>query len=68
MLCAEYINNKVAKMKVMPEIIRSITSNEEFFKMIVTPIEFLTETGEFNFLFEVARDKIISALALSDKQ
>ena len=34
--------------------------------MIVTPIEFLVETEEFTFLFEIAKDKIISALTVSD--
>lgn len=34
--------------------------------MIVTPIQFLAETEQYNFLFEIAKDKIISALAVSD--
>lgn len=36
--------------------------------MIVTPIEFLTETNEFNFLFEIAKDKIISALTVDSSE
>lgn len=33
--------------------------------MIITPIEFLTETNEFTFLFEIVKDKIISALIVN---
>ena len=68
MLATDFINNKVAKIKALPEIIKYITTNEEFFKIVIIPIEFLTETEEFAFLFEVARDKINSALAISDRE
>ena len=44
MLATDFINNKVAKIKTMPEIIKNITTNDEFFKMIIVPIEFLAET------------------------
>ena len=47
----------------MPEIINNITNEEDYFKMVVIPFEFLTETNEFEFLFEVAKDKIIACLA-----
>lgn len=30
--------------------------------MIVTPLEFLTETDQFDFLFDVVKDKIIACL------
>ena len=36
--------------------------------MLVTPIEFLTETNEFTFLFDIAKDKIISALMVNDDE
>lgn len=36
--------------------------------MIVTPIEFLTETGEFAFLFDIVKDKIISALTVDNSE
>lgn len=31
--------------------------------MVVIPIEFLTETEQFDFLFDVVKDKIVSSLA-----
>jgi len=46
----------------VPEIINNITNEEDYFKMVVIPFEFLTETNEFEFLFEVAKDKIIACL------
>jgi len=35
---------------------------DDYLKMIVIPLEFLTETGEYDFLFEVVKDKIIASL------
>ena len=34
--------------------------------MIVIPLEFLTETDQFDFLFEVVKDKIIASLTTDD--
>ena len=47
MLAIDYINKRIETLKSMPEIINWITEKEEYFKIIVAPIEFLTETGEF---------------------
>lgn len=55
-------------VKNMPNIIKFLTQEDEYFKMIVTPIEFLTETEEFVFLFEVAKDKIIAALTVDNTE
>ena len=66
MLAIDYINKRIENMKSMPEIINWITEKEDYFKMIVTPIEFLTETGEFTFLFDIAKDKIIGALTVDN--
>ena len=34
--------------------------------MIVTPIEFLTETNQFDLLFDVAKDKIVGSLTVEN--
>ncbi|MCB0371102.1 MAG: hypothetical protein KDD45_17210 [Bdellovibrionales bacterium] len=46
----------------MPEIIEHLLDQDDYLKMIVTPLEFLVETDQFDFLFEVAKDKIIACL------
>lgn len=46
----------------MPEMIEHLLEQEDYLKMIVIPLEFLVETDQFDFLFEVVRDKIIACL------
>ncbi len=46
----------------MPEIIQHLLQQDDYLKMIVTPLEFLTETDQFDFLFDVVKDKIIACL------
>jgi hypothetical protein len=48
----------------VPEIINNRLKEEDYLKMIVIPLEFLTETDQFDFLFEVVKDKIVSSLAV----
>lgn len=52
-LAIEFISNKLLKIREIPEILENIISNDEFFKLIIMPIELLCETEEFVFLFEV---------------
>lgn len=47
----------------MPEIINNLFNEEDYLKMIVIPLEFLTETDQFEFLFNVIKDKIVNTLA-----
>ena len=68
MLAIEYIQKRVEHIKTMPEIIKWITEKEDYFKMIVTPIEFLTETAEFTFLFDIAKEKIIAPLTVANTE
>jgi len=49
-------------MKEMPEIIDNLLEQDDYLKMIVIPLEFLIETDQFDFLFEVVKDKIIACL------
>ena len=62
MLCVDYINKKLGRMKEMPEIIENLLEQDDYLKMIVIPLEFLVETDQFDFLFEVVKDKVISCL------
>jgi len=39
-----------------------VVENEEYLKNFIKPIEFLTETEEFGFLFQVAMEKLIASL------
>ena len=59
MLSIEYINKKLGKIKEVPEIIDNLLNEEDYLKMIVIPLEFLSETDQFDFLFNVIKDKII---------
>ena len=43
-------------------MIEHLLEQEDYLKMIVIPLEFLVETDQFDFLFEVVRDKIIACL------
>ncbi len=36
--------------------------------MIVIPLEFLSETDQFDFLFDVIKDKIVSCLTVNDSE
>lgn len=58
----EYIQKKLQNLRNMPEIIEQMTPEDDYFKMVVTPIEFLTETDQFSLLFNIVKDKIIDAL------
>ena len=62
MLCIDFINKKLGKMKEMPDIIENLLEQEDYLKMIVIPLELLVETEEFDFLFEVVMDKVIACL------
>jgi len=62
MLCIDFINKKLGRMKEMPEIIDNLLEQDDYLKMIVIPLEFLIETDQFDFLFEVVKDKIIACL------
>jgi hypothetical protein len=62
MLCIDFINKKLGKIKDVPEIISNLLNEEDYLKMIVIPLEFLTETDQFDFLFDVIKDKIITCL------
>lgn len=62
MLCIDFINKKLGKIKELPQIIENLLEQDDYLKMIVIPLEFLTETGEYDFLFEVVKDKIIASL------
>lgn len=66
MLSIEYINKKLGKIKEVPEIIDNLLNEEDYLKMIVIPLEFLSETDQFDFLFNVIKDKIISCLTTGD--
>lgn len=50
----------------MPEIIENLLEQDLYLKMIVIPLEFLTETDQFDFLFEVVKDKIIACLTVDN--
>ena len=41
MLCIDFINKKLGRMKEMPEIIDNLLEQNDYLKMIVTPLEFL---------------------------
>jgi hypothetical protein len=64
MLCIEYINKKLGKIKEVPEIINNLLNEDDYLKMIVIPLEFLSETNQFDFLFDVIKDKIVSCLTV----
>jgi hypothetical protein len=66
MLCVDFINKKMGRMKDMPEIIDNLLNEEVYLNMIVIPLEFLAETDQFDFLFEVVKDKIIASLTIGD--
>ena len=66
MLCVDFINKKLGKLKEVPEMIEQIIQQEEYFKLLVIPLEFLIETDEFDFLFEVAKDKVIASLTTDE--
>jgi len=68
MLCIEYVNKKLVRIKEVPEILNELLEKEDYLKMIVTPLEFLTETDQFAFLFEVVKDKIVMSLVLEQTQ
>ena len=51
MLCVDFINKKLGRMKEMPEIIENLLEQDDYLKMIVIPLEFLVETDQFDFLF-----------------
>jgi hypothetical protein len=51
MLTIEYINKKLGKIREVPEILNNLLREEDYLKMIVIPLEFLTETDQFDFLF-----------------
>ena len=53
LLSIEFITNKLLKIRDIPEILENIISNEEFFKLIIMPLEMLCDTEEFEFLFDV---------------
>jgi hypothetical protein len=38
MLCIEYINKKLGRMKDVPEIISNLLNEEDYLKMIVIPL------------------------------
>lgn len=62
MLCLDFISKKLGRMKEMPEIIDNLLEQDDYLKLIVIPLEFLTETDQFDFLFQVVKDKIIACL------
>lgn len=64
MLTIEYINKKLGKIREVPEILENLLREEDYLKMIVIPLEFLTETDQFDFLFDVVKDKIVSSLTV----
>ncbi len=47
MISVEYINKKLGKIKDVPEIINNLINEEDYLKMIVIPLEFLSETDQF---------------------
>ena len=51
-------------MKEMPEIIENLLEQDDYLKLIVIPLQFLVETDQFDFLFEVVKDKIIACLTV----
>ncbi len=51
MLCIDFINKKLGRMKEMPEIIENLLDQDDYLKMIVIPLQFLTETDQYDFLF-----------------
>lgn len=53
-------------MKDMPEIIENLLNEEMYLNMVVIPLEFLAETDQFDFLFEVVKDKIIASLTVDN--
>lgn len=50
----------------MPEMIQNLLSEEMYLNMIVIPLEFLAETDQFDFLFEVVKDKIVASLTVDN--
>ena len=38
MLCIDFVNKKLGRMKDMPEIIENLLEQEDYLKMIVTPL------------------------------
>ena len=42
MISVEYINKKLGKIKDVPEIINNLINEEDYLKMIVIPLEFLS--------------------------
>ncbi len=56
-LAIEFINRVIGKFKVEKEIqanLDRVVEDEEYMKTFIKPIEFLTETEQFHFLFQVA--------------
>lgn len=41
LLTIEFISNKLLKIRDIPEILENMVSNQDFFKLIIMPIEFL---------------------------
>jgi hypothetical protein len=41
MLAIEYIKKKLSNVKNMPDIIKRLTEEDDYMKMIIIPIEFL---------------------------